>query len=167
MDSRHILPLALFVLLATPPAESGDEDRWLAPLVVPPGFEISVFADDAQAHSIHSLTFDSTGRCVVSGPGYVKILEDTDRDARADRVNVFAETGAWGLQGMLFVGRTLYGADEHGIVRMRDEDGDDRADSVEPIGPRMKRGGEHGIHALQLGPDGLLYVMIGNGNHLR
>ena len=149
------------------PTGAGQDGAWLAPLVVPPGFEISVFADDAQAHSIHSLTFDGQGRCVVSGPGYVKILEDLDRDGRCDRVKLFAEVGPGGLHGMLFVGRTLYGVDDRGVVRLPDADGDDRADRSERIGPTVRRAGEHGPHGIVLGPDGWLYVVFGNQSRFR
>ena len=36
------------------------------------------FADDSLAHDIFSMTIDSLGRVVVSGPGYVRILVDSD-----------------------------------------------------------------------------------------
>ena len=151
------------VCTAAAPATAADADaRWLAPLVVPDGFEVSVFATDAHAHSIHNLTFDAKGRCVVSGPGYVTILEDTDGDGKCDVAKRFGDAPASGLQGMLFVGSTLYGVDDRGVVRMPDDDGDDRADTVEPIGPRLTRGGEHGCHGIVLGPDGWLYVVVGN-----
>ena len=43
-----------------------------------PGFEVTLFADDDLAHDIFSLTIDSLGRVVVSGPGYVRIMLDRD-----------------------------------------------------------------------------------------
>ncbi len=49
---------------------------------VPPGFEVSLYADDSLATDIHSLTIDARGRIVVASKGYVKILHDTDGDGR-------------------------------------------------------------------------------------
>lgn len=43
----------------------------------PDGFKVSLYAGDALAHDIHSMTIDSHGRVVVAGKGYVKILHDT------------------------------------------------------------------------------------------
>src|ERR1700685_578188 len=40
-------------------------------LRVPPGFVVTQYADDRLAHDIFSMTIDSLGRVVVSGPGYV------------------------------------------------------------------------------------------------
>ena len=45
------------------------------------------------------MTFDSLGRCVVSGPGYVRILHDDDGDGRADRTTDFANGPRTGAAG--------------------------------------------------------------------
>ncbi|TWW08535.1 hypothetical protein E3A20_23380, partial [Planctomyces bekefii] len=71
---------------------------------VPAGFRVELYADDELAHDIHSLTLDSRGRVVVSGPGYVRILLDSDGDGRADRFQQFADGPATGSQGMYFHG---------------------------------------------------------------
>ena len=54
-------------------------------LTVPEGFEVSLFADDDLAHDIYSLTIDSFGRVVVSGPGYVRILIDANGDGKLSK----------------------------------------------------------------------------------
>ena len=46
---------------------------------------------DSLAHDIFAMTIDSFGRVVVSGPGYVRILEDQDGDGRAERAIDFAD----------------------------------------------------------------------------
>ena len=55
-------------------------------LRVPANFEVSLYADDALAHDIFSMTLDARGRVVVAGAGYVKILHDDDGDGRAARL---------------------------------------------------------------------------------
>ncbi|MFM7920984.1 MAG: hypothetical protein ACKPJJ_12220, partial [Planctomycetaceae bacterium] len=74
---------------------------------VPEGFRVELYADDDLAHDIHSLTLDSRGRVVVSGPGYVRILTDADGDGRADGFQQFADGPATGSQGMYFHGSSL------------------------------------------------------------
>ncbi len=48
------------------------------------------------------------------------------------------------------------------MYRLTDSDGDARADKVEQILKFRGDMGEHGPHTLLLGPDGLIYIMLGN-----
>jgi putative membrane-bound dehydrogenase-like protein len=130
-------------------------------LRAPEGFTVSLYADDDLAHDIHCLTFDARGRVVVSGPGYVKILVDHDRDGRADDARLFAEPKA-GAQGMYFHGADLLCSAEGGLVRYRDRDADDAADGPPEVFLRMETGGEHDAHAIHRGPDGCWYLIAGN-----
>lgn len=127
----------------------------------PEGFTVTLFADDDLAHDIHALTIDARGRVVVSGPGYVKVLIDADRDGRADRAEVFAEPQA-GAQGMYFHGSDMLCTAEGGLVRYRDRNGDDQADGPPDVFLRMPTGGEHDAHAIRRGPDGWWYLIAGN-----
>ena len=74
---------------------------------VPEGFHVELYADDDLAHDIHSMTFDSKGRVVVSGPGYVRILIDSNNDGRAESFKQFADKPDTGSQGMFFLGSSL------------------------------------------------------------
>src|SRR6188768_3980670 len=65
---------------------------------VPEGFEVSLYADNELASDIFSMTIDSLGRVVVSGPGYVRILIDADGDGRAETFKQFADGPASGAQ---------------------------------------------------------------------
>src|SRR5581483_4463487 len=51
--------------------------------------------------------------------------------------------------------------------RLTDENRDGRADQVKSILEFESGMGEHGPHALSLGPDGYLYVIIGNHTKLK
>src|SRR5437588_9715241 len=69
---------------------------------VPPGFEVSLYADDSLATDIFSLTIDAKGRVVVAGKGYVKILHDTKGKGKADRATTFSDLPRSGAHGMYF-----------------------------------------------------------------
>ena len=58
---------------------------------MPEGFSVARVADDTLAHDLWCLTLDEQGRIVVGGPGYIKRLEDTDGDGKADKQSVFAD----------------------------------------------------------------------------
>lgn len=126
------------------------------------GFTVELYAGDDLAHDIHSLTFDSLGRPVVSGIGYVRILEDTNGDGRADRAKEFVDGPKTGAQGMYFHGRDLLCIGDGGLIRYRDRNGDDRADGPPDMFVRTKTGNEHDVHAIRRGPDGYWYVIAGN-----
>ena len=129
---------------------------------VPEGFEVVEFAGDDLAHDIYSLTIDSQGRVVVAGAGYVKILIDKDGDGKADEAKLFSNLPKNGAQGMFFHGRSLICIGDGGLMRLRDADGDDRADGPPDVFLRTKSGGEHDVHSIQQGPDGWWYVIAGN-----
>ncbi len=129
---------------------------------VPDGFEVTEFAGDDLAHNIYSMTIDSKGRVVVAGAGYVKILIDSDGDGKADTAKLFSELPKNGAQGMYFNGRSLICIGDGGILRLKDVDGDDKADGPPEVFLKLKTGGEHDVHSIQLGPDGWWYVIAGN-----
>ncbi|HVJ69248.1 MAG TPA: PVC-type heme-binding CxxCH protein, partial [Caulifigura sp.] len=129
---------------------------------VPDGFEVSLYADNELASDIFSMTIDSFGRVVVSGPGYVRILIDADGDGRAESFKQFAEGPASGAQGIHFYGRDLLCTGDAGLLRYRDADGDDVTDGVPDVFVKIKAGGEHDGHAIRRGPDGWWYLIAGN-----
>jgi putative membrane-bound dehydrogenase-like protein len=133
-------------------------------LRLPPGFEVSEFADSKLANDIFSMTLDPRGRVVVSGRGYIRILIDDDHDGRADRAIEFADGPKDGAQGMLWEGSSLYFTGAGGLRRYRDENGDDKADGPSELIRAVRTGGEHDAHAVKRGPDGWLYLLCGNSS---
>jgi putative membrane-bound dehydrogenase-like protein len=131
-------------------------------LTVPEGFTVTRFADDTLAHDIFAMTIDTQGRVVVSGPGYVKILVDSDNDGVADRAIQFADGPKSGAQGLYFYGRNLLCTGDAGLIHFKDENGDDRADGPPDVLLKIKTGGEHHAHAIRRGPDGWWYLIAGN-----
>jgi putative heme-binding domain-containing protein len=73
-----------------------------------------------------------------------------------------------GAHGLLYAFDSLYVmvgeiANQRGLWRLRDTDGDDQYDEVKFL-REMKGGGEHGPHSLVLSPDGKS-IYFSNGNH--
>jgi putative membrane-bound dehydrogenase-like protein len=160
-NTRSIMRLLGMVLLAVGLCGRALSDDAVN-LQVPPGFVVTQYADDQLAHDIFSLTFDPFGRVVVSGPEYVRILVDSNHDGIADSYKQFADGPASGAQGMCFRGRDLICTGDGGLIRYRDANADDRADGPPDVFLKLKTGGEHNAHAIQRGPDGWWYVIIGN-----
>lgn len=131
------------------------------PLVLPEGFQAKLFADDDLAHDIYSLTFNSLGEVVVSGPGYIKTLKDTDGDGKADSAKVFSSLPKSGAHGLLFVDSWLFATGDDCLLRFADANGDGEADGP-PIVVAKLASSEHGASGLTLGPDGWLYITCGN-----
>lgn len=131
-------------------------------LKAPEGFDVQLFADDDLAHDIHCMTIDSRGRITVAGNGFIKILIDSDADGVADKAELFAEGPAIGVQGMYWHGSDLLAVGGEGLLRFRDRDGDDKADSPPDVLLKVRCGGEHHAHSIQRGPDGWWYLIAGN-----
>ncbi|MEC8895092.1 MAG: hypothetical protein VX675_02110, partial [Planctomycetota bacterium] len=128
----------------------------------PDVFRIDKIGSDALATNIYSLALDARGRIHVSGPGYIRRLEDTDSDGILDRAVNFYKGPARGCQGMVFHGSSLYTTGGKGLERYDDADGDGIADGPPKLLLPLSTGGEHGSHALRVGPDGSLYFLGGN-----
>ncbi len=131
---------------------------------VPPGFELTVFATEPQIVNPIAMAWDERGRLWVletkdypsskqpsgSGNDVLKILEDTNRDGRADKVTIFADklsipTGFAFTQGGVMV------AHAPEFLFLKDTNGDDKADIRET---RITGWGTNDTHA---GPSNLKY----------
>ncbi len=138
--------------------------------VVPEGFEIEKIYDVPKATqgSWVSMAVDDQGRLFCSdqrGEGIFRItLGDTETSAPVVEKIPAEITGS---QGMLWAFGCLYvssngGPTPAGLYRVTDSDGDDMLDHVEKL-RNLRPGGEHGIHAVVLGPDGKsIYSVAGN-----
>ncbi|MDA7979723.1 MAG: c-type cytochrome [Pirellulales bacterium] len=138
------------------------------PISAPPGFRVTRYAGDNLAHNISSMTIDSRGRVVVSGPGYIKILHDDHLPGElghgiADRATNFCEYPGSGAHGMLFLGNDLLCNGDRGLRLLRDANGDDRWDGRATREEWLKvNHPEHGAHGIVHGPDGWIYMICGN-----
>jgi putative membrane-bound dehydrogenase-like protein len=138
---------------------------------VPPGFQVAMAAAPGVTGSVVAFTFDPNGApCVSIEQGPIARLVDDDNDGEYDRRQI-VENQVRNCQGLSFIrGRLIVvgdGPNGAGIYRLADADGDGVFEQCELI--RGARGGmgEHGPHAVGLGPDGQLYYNNGNHAHLK
>ncbi len=84
---------------------------------VPPGFKVTLYADHTLANDIYSMTLDNQGYVLVSGRGWVKLLEDTDGDGKADKATTIYETKT-GSMGLCWENGRLYTCGDGGLSKV-------------------------------------------------
>ncbi|MHC4874918.1 MAG: PVC-type heme-binding CxxCH protein [Planctomycetota bacterium] len=157
-----------FLLLASAAVTRADDEL----PIVQEGFVVDVVAKEPMVSNPCVMAFDRLGRIFVGqGPQYrkpmpetpgdrVDILLDDNGDGVADRRKTFAE-GFNSIQGLAWNGRDLWVANAPDLTVVRDLDGDDQADEYIRVYTDLGNL-EHGLHGLNFGPDGKLYMSKGN-----
>ena len=138
------------------------------------GFRVELFASEQEFSELRnpvSINFDAEGRLwVATMPSYphalpgvntndqIIILEDTDKDGKADKRTIFAENLYLPL-GFEFGKNGVYVSQEPNLVFLEDTDGDNKADKETILLHGF--GSEdchHAIHNFVWGPGGGLYM---------
>ena len=160
---------------------SQDPKVALERLKVADGYEVSLFASEVEFPDLAkplAMTFDGRGRLwVLTSPTYphVKpdqkpddkliVIEDTNRDGKADTSSVFAD-GLYIPTGFAIGDGGVYLAQQPNLVFIKDTDGDGKADTrrilLQGFGTEDSH---HSIHAWTWGPDGALYFQEGTFLH--
>ena len=131
-----------------------------------PGFKAErLYSVPRDQGSWVSMTFDPRGRIIASherGSLFRITLPKDGRPIKVEEIDL--PIGA--AQGLLCAFDSLYvtvnKGGESGLFRLRDTDNDDRYDKVEPL-KKLDGAGEHGPHAVLLGPDRKsLWLVAGN-----
>ncbi|MFO0903162.1 MAG: c-type cytochrome [Pirellulales bacterium] len=137
-------------------------------LDVPPGFKIEhVHRANSQTNgSWISMANDPQGRLLLGGQRGQQITRLTLNDGKVAKEEILA-IPVTEVMGMLFVDGVLYlngaGKDgKYGLYRCTDARGDGGFEQVELLREWRGGAGEHGAHAIVLGPDKKLYVVCGN-----
>ncbi len=134
-----------------------------------PGYEVDLLRSaEPNEGSWVCMTFDPKGRLYVSPEGEsLPLLRFTlGPDQRIASVETVPAPIRFAM-GLLFAHGSLYanakGPQGSGLYRLTDTNGNDRFDPDEVrLLKSFKGGGEHGYHALALGPDQHIYVLNGN-----
>ncbi len=146
-----------------------------------PGYTVNLFAGEVEFPELENpvqLTFDAKGRLwILTMPDYpmfqppgrpndqLLILEDVDRDGRADKLQIFAD-GLHVPTGFELGDGGVYVAQQPNLVFLKDTDGDDRADVRELILHGFDSAdSHHSIGAFTWGPGGGLYMHEGTFHH--
>ena len=136
-------------------------------IAVPPGYRVElVHASQFGEGSWIAIGFDERGELIVSKErGHLaRVLLPASPGGSVRLVEIpespVGSMGFCAALGSLFVQGS--GPQGYGLYRMTDAEGDGTYESVALVA-NLGEGGEHGSHAVRLGPDGLLHLM--NGNH--
>lgn len=137
-------------------------------LTVMPGFKVELlYSVPKDQDSWVCMTPDPKGRLIVSGQNGPLFRVTPGKDADSTKVEKI-DIPIGQAQGLLWAFHSLYvdvngggiGGHGAGFYRMKSPDGD-HFDQPELLIP-LNAGGEHGPHAIRLGPDNSLYVLAGN-----
>lgn len=136
-------------------------DTLLSQIKLPPGFHISVFA-----HVVHarSLAMGDKGTIFVGtkGDGKVYALVDANNDGIAEKTYIVA-SGLVEPNGVAFRDGALYIADIDKVWRINDiEDNLAHPGQLELVSTNLPSNRNHGWRYTGFGPDGKLYIAIGD-----
>ncbi len=166
------------ILLASALALMASNHRTLAAQATPaetltvlPGFKVELIRSSEKEGSWVSMAIDAKGRLIFSPQDRKdKILratlDDSGHVAKIEKIDL----PIGGAMGLLYAFDSLYVSGEGpgglGLYRLKDTDGDDQYDKFELLKKIEGAAGEHGSHALVLGPDGMIYSIHGNFTHV-
>ena len=152
--------LAVFILLLAASLAASARDLPLDKIKLPPGFKISLYADDVPGARSMALSPDGTLFVGTRG-SRVYALPNRKQNKKADGVIVLADDLAT-PNGVAFRDGALYVAEVNRILRF---DGIEAKLHNPPkpvvVNDRFPGDNHHGWKFIRFGPDGLLYVPVG------
>ncbi len=130
------------------------------------GFSVQRVLNNDQVGSVIAMAFNEFGHIIASQEnGPLLLIFDRDGNGVPEDVRTYCDKvkscqGILPLNGEVFV--TGIGPDGEGLYRLADEDRNGSLESVEKLVGFTGQPGEHGPHGLVLGPDGMIYISVGN-----
>lgn len=160
---RRILSLLVLSLLSLSCNGQGNKNNYiqLETIKLPPGFSISVWAEDVP--DARSLAMNADGSLIFVGNRQGKnvyALKDTNGDGKADKKYTLAQ-GLRMPNGVAFKDGDLYVAEVSRILRFKNIEKNLDNPSYEVIYDQYPDKAHHGWKFIAFGPDGLLYVPVG------
>jgi len=162
--------ISLVALLCWPLAafpQTKPEATPASKLTVLPGYKVElVYSPNKPTEgSWVAMAIDSKGRLIVSPQDKQPLVRITLVDGKIVKMEKI-DLPVTSSMGMLYAFESLYvsgnGKNGLGIYRLRDTDNDDQYDQLEFLRKIDGAAGEHGSHALVLGPDKMIYQIHGN-----
>ncbi|HEU5138118.1 MAG TPA: PVC-type heme-binding CxxCH protein [Steroidobacteraceae bacterium] len=179
--TRRLLPVFAGVCAATAAAQTPPTIVPLDIFTVPEGLEVTVWAQSPMLRNPTNIDIDPAGRIwVTEGVNYrrhkerdpkgdrVVVLEDTDRDGRADKAATFVqEPTLVAPLGMAVIGNKVIVSNAPDLIVYTDVDGDrlfnPAIDKREVLLTGFDgRNHDHALHSVTFGPDGRWYFSQGN-----
>lgn len=133
----------------------------LAPVQVPDGFVVTVFAQGLNGPRF--IAFGPDGLLYVADRKNDRIvaLPDENGDGQADQIIVFA-AGLDSPHSLVFHEGAWFVGLPTGVVRLEDTDGDGLADTRETLIDDYPTGGQHSTRTVAFLPDGRMVVSVGS-----
>jgi putative heme-binding domain-containing protein len=129
-------------------------------------FRVETVVPADQTGPVLTFTFNEFGEMIAAiEDGGLVLIRDADGDGALDKPAPLTDSvknceGILPLNGHLYVVGT--GADGLGFYRLSDSNADGKPDDVKQLIKFTGESHEHGPHAVVLGPDGYIYIVIGN-----
>jgi len=133
-------------------------------------FSVTEILSGELTGSLIAMEFNEFGKLLLSREGGPLLIADLNaKDGEKGKIQIYCTEvtscqGILPLNGDVFV--TAQGPDGQGLYRLSDVDGDGRIEVANTLLRFTGKPSEHGAHGVQLGPDGMIYTVIGNGSQL-
>ena len=137
---------------------------------IDPEFMVQQVLTGRETGSLVAMEFNEFGKLLLSREGGPLLIADPTRQlSDPHRVRVYCDQvtscqGILALNGDVIV--TGDGPQGLGLYKLSDTDRDGMLEVKQKLASFTGSLGEHGPHGVMLGPDGLLYVIIGNGSQI-
>lgn len=135
-----------------------------------PGFSVKEVFGSKAVGSVVAMTFNEFGHIIASQEGGpLLLLYDSNKDGTYDKTRVYCEL-VKNIQGILALNGDVYvtgdGYEGSGMYRLIDSDRNGNLEKAELLIKFKGVAGEHGPHQMTFGPDGSIYLVIGNHSQL-